>query len=122
MQQEEVAPRRRAPKEDQDDHAAFDLPLARDVEHCWRRLVWRALLALSAARLQVVLCEVVEIEPAYSFYHEAPRAKGDRRPARHGLAGGYLHAPPSEASLGGTLKPFMGSYEHIWGHCKVFQK
>ena len=49
-QQEEVAPRRRAPKEDQDDHAAFDLPLARDVEHCWRRLAWRALLALSERR------------------------------------------------------------------------
>ena len=66
-QQEEIAPRRGPPKEDHD---------GRDGEHFWRRLALRALLALSAARLQVVLCEVVEIEPAYSFYHEAPRAKG----------------------------------------------
>ena len=86
-QQEEIAPRRGPPKEDHD---------GRDGEHFWRRLALRALLALSAARLQVVLCEVVEIEPAYSFYHEAPRANGDPRPARHGLAGGYLHAPPAD--------------------------
>ena len=65
-QQEEIAPRRGPPKEDHD---------GRDGEHFWRRLALRALLALSAARLQVILYEVVEIEPAYSFYHESPRAR-----------------------------------------------
>ena len=35
----------------------------RDVEGCWRRMVLRPLLASSAARLQVTLCELVEIEP-----------------------------------------------------------
>ena len=66
-QQEEIAPRRGPPKEDHD---------GRDGEHFWRGLALRSLPALLAARLQVVLCEAVEIEPAYSFYHEAPRAKG----------------------------------------------
>ena len=41
----------------------FALPLDRDVEGCRRRRVFRAFLVCSTARLQVTLCELVEMEP-----------------------------------------------------------
>ena len=45
------------------DAEFFSLPLARDPEKCWRRLVLRQLLCWQAASLQVLFTEVVDIEP-----------------------------------------------------------
>ena len=45
------------------DAELFSLPLVRDQEKCWRRLVLRQLLCWQAASLQVLFTEVVDIEP-----------------------------------------------------------
>ena len=48
------------------DAELFSLPLVRDPEKCWRRMVLRQLLCWQAASLQVLFTEVVDIEPRKS--------------------------------------------------------
>ena len=61
-----VNPHPRAPvpeATDTTDAELFDLPVVRDTEICWRRLVLRQLLCSQAAYLQVLFTEVVDLEP-----------------------------------------------------------
>ena len=44
------------------DAELFSLPLVRDPEKCWRRIVLRQLLCWQAAYLQVLFTEVVDLE------------------------------------------------------------
>ena len=48
------------------DAELFSLPLVRDPEKCWRRIVLRQLLCWQAASLQVLFTEVVDLEPRKS--------------------------------------------------------
>ena len=48
------------------DAELFSLPLVRDPEITWRRIVLRQLLCWQAASLQVLFTEVVDIEPRRS--------------------------------------------------------
>ena len=48
------------------DAELFDLPVVRDPEKCWRRIVLRQLLCWQAASLQVLFTEVVDLEPRKS--------------------------------------------------------
>ena len=45
------------------DAEIYDLPVVRDPEICWRRIVLQHLLCWQAAYLQVLFTEVVDIEP-----------------------------------------------------------
>ena len=46
-----------------EDAEVWPLPLTRDTERSWRRVTLRVLLASTAARHQVVLLEISDIEP-----------------------------------------------------------
>ena len=45
------------------DAEIYDIPVVRDPEICWRRIVLRQLLCWQAAYLQVLFTEVVDLEP-----------------------------------------------------------
>ena len=61
------------------DCGSTDKAIDRDVEGCWRRMVLRALLACSAVRLQVTLCELVEIEPRLVKDRTATECKEEKK-------------------------------------------
>ena len=54
------------------DAELYSLPLVRDPEKCWRRIVLRQLLCWQAAYLQVLFTEVVDIEPRRSSDRTTP--------------------------------------------------
>ena len=45
------------------DAEMYSLPLVRDAEKCWRRIVLRQLLCWQVASRQVLLTELIDIEP-----------------------------------------------------------
>ena len=62
------------------DAELFSLPLVRDPEKCWRRIVLGQLLCWQAASLQVLFTEVVDIEPRRSSEPAtAPVEKSSKR-------------------------------------------
>ena len=61
------------------DAELFDLPVVRDPEKCWRRIVLRQLLCWQAAYLQVLFTEVVDIEPRKGSEPTSTSAETPRR-------------------------------------------
>ena len=61
------------------DAEIYDLPVVRDPEICWRRIVLRQLLCWQAAYLQVLFTEVVDIEPRKGSEPTSTSAETPRR-------------------------------------------
>ena len=67
-----VNPQPPPPTDPEADVELFSLPLVRDAEKCWRRIVLRQLLCWQVASLQVLFTEVVDNEPRRSSDSAAP--------------------------------------------------
>ena len=61
------------------DSELYSLPMVRDAEKCWRRIVLRQLLCWRVACHQVLLTELVDLEPKRTSVEAAPVSEVPRR-------------------------------------------
>ena len=80
------------------DVEAYSLPLVRDPELCWRRVVLRQLLCLQVAWTRVLFTEVVDLEPRRSSEPPAPTEAPSRRTVPRAELLMRQKLPPSQST------------------------